>query len=89
MLKKGQGLSISTIIIAILVLVVLVVLVLIFTGYFSGFSTNVGSCATQGGTCVANTAACDAIDGRIVGGQNQYDDCANDPSLVPYCCVSV
>ncbi len=40
--KRGQGISISTIIIAIISLVVLVVLILIFTGYFGGFSMAVG-----------------------------------------------
>ena len=49
--KKGQGLSINTIIIAIIVLVVLIVLVMIFTGYFSGWTENVASCSSQGGSC--------------------------------------
>ena len=52
--KKGQGLSLNTIIIAIIVLIVLVVLVMIFTGYFGKiFTPAVKSCATQGGACVA------------------------------------
>ena len=46
--KRGQGISISTIIIAIISLVVLVVLILIFTGYFGNFSRDItakASCA--------------------------------------------
>lgn len=58
--KKGQGLSLSTVIIAIIVLVVLVVLVMIFTGYFGKiFTPSVSSCPTQGGTCLTS-AECDA-----------------------------
>ena len=50
--KKGQGMSLNTVIIAIIVLVVLVVLVMIFTGYFGKvFTPTVGNCATQGGVC--------------------------------------
>jgi hypothetical protein len=52
--KKGQGLSLNTIIIAILVLIVLVVIVLIFTGYFSRiFAPGVQSCTAKGGVCQA------------------------------------
>jgi len=40
-MSKGQGLSITTIIIALIVLVVLVVLVMIFTGYFNRFGDDV------------------------------------------------
>jgi|WetSurMetagenome_2_1015567.scaffolds.fasta_scaffold195584_2 hypothetical protein len=52
MFKKGQGMSLNTIIVAIIVLVVLVVLILIFTGYFSPWSKNVGACSTQNGMCL-------------------------------------
>ncbi|MBI3037159.1 hypothetical protein HYY73_05435 [Candidatus Woesearchaeota archaeon] len=57
--KKGQGLSLNTIIIAIIVLIVLVVLVMIFTGYFGKvFTPSVASCPTQGGECLT-VAECD------------------------------
>ena len=57
--KKGQGLSLNTIIIAIIVLIVLVVLVMIFTGYFGKiFTPSVSSCVTQGGSCVDTATAC-------------------------------
>ena len=84
MFKKGQGLSISTIIIAILVLVVLVVLVLIFTGYFGGFSANVTSCTTQGGTCDSPTV-CEANEGRSIGSGANFEECAE----AEVCCVTL
>ena len=56
MFKKGQGLSINTIIIAIIVLVVLVVLVMIFTGYFGQWTKSVASCQSEGGTCMVAVA---------------------------------
>ena len=52
--KKGQGLSLNTIIIAIVVLVVLVVLIMVFTGYFAKlFTPGVTSCSNAGGRCIA------------------------------------
>jgi hypothetical protein len=56
MSKKGQGLSLNTIIVAIVVLIVLVVLIMIFTGYFgSRFTPEVTSCANSGGVCQADS----------------------------------
>ena len=50
--KRGQGLSLNTIIVAIVVLIVLVVLIMIFTGYFgTRFTPAVTSCQSSGGTC--------------------------------------
>jgi len=63
--KKGQGLSINTIIIAIIVLVVLVVLVMVFTGYFSGWTRNVASCTSQGGTCIVTTQCIGPFDNEV------------------------
>ncbi len=61
--KKGQGLSLNTIIIAIIVLVVLVVLVMIFTGYFGKiFTPTVGDCGSQGGKCAAS---CEGLGNEI------------------------
>lgn len=80
--KKGQGLSLNTIIIAIIVLIVLVVLVMIFTGYFGKiFTPSVKSCATQGGACVdkCNEGSYGA---RIAGG-----DCSTAPGTT--CCSKV
>jgi hypothetical protein len=49
--KRGQVLSLNTIVIAILVITVLVVLIVVFTGQTGRFTRGLGDCATQGGTC--------------------------------------
>jgi len=49
-MKKGQGLSLNTIIIAAIVLIVLIVLWAIFTGRMGVFSKGVSD-VTKGGTC--------------------------------------
>lgn len=54
--KQGQGLPITTIIIAVLALLVLVVLVLIFTGRIQLFGQELVSCEGKGGFCT--DAAC-------------------------------
>jgi len=68
--KKGQGMSLNTIIIAIIVLVVLVVLVLIFTGYFSKiFTPTVQTCSSKGGECITPSNTCSTDNGdKILGG---------------------
>src|SRR3989338_4796223 len=72
MLRKAQGLSLNTIIIAIVVLVVLVVVIMIFTGYFGGkFTPGVTSCQSSGGVCqvavAGATSPCglDAFDNKV------------------------
>ena len=50
-MKKGQGLSMNTIIIAAIVIIVLIVLILIFTGRIQIFSETVNSCTKRGGEC--------------------------------------
>ena len=51
--KKGQGLSLNTIVIAAIVMIVLIVLIMIFTGRLSIFSQLFGkvdeSCGARGG----------------------------------------
>ena len=46
--KRGQGLSLNTIIIAVIVLTVLVVLIIIFTGGIGKWTHNVGTCEDKG-----------------------------------------
>jgi hypothetical protein len=53
MTNKGQGLSLSTIIIAILCVVVLVIVVLIFTKHIGDTNKDLNACASKGGTCMA------------------------------------
>ncbi|MFH1054013.1 MAG: hypothetical protein V1740_06365 [Candidatus Woesearchaeota archaeon] len=54
-MKKGQGLSLNTIIIALLVLIVLVALVLIFTGRINLFRGGLKDCA---GECMQTATGC-------------------------------
>ena len=83
MLRKAQGLSLNTIIIAIVVLVVLVVVIMIFTGYFGGkFTPGITSCSANGGRCVASSACVDTFGfaGRTV-------EKASGCSVGEVCCV--
>ncbi len=52
-MKKAQGLSLNTIIIAIMVIIVLVIIILITTGQLQKFSsaTLSNECKSQGGLC--------------------------------------
>ncbi len=50
-MKKAQGLSLNTIIIAALVIMVLVILALVFTGQMGDFSKDTDSCTAKGGQC--------------------------------------
>lgn len=53
---KGQGLSITTIVVAAIALLVLVVLVAVFTGQFGGFAQGTRDCnALQGAQCLTQT----------------------------------
>jgi hypothetical protein len=78
--KRGQGLPITTIIIAILALLVLVVLILIFTGKVRVFGGELVSCEGKGGFCTA--AGCQ------FGYQTELKetDCKGD---TPNCCLPV
>ena len=56
--KRGQGLPITTIIIAILALLVLVVIILIFTGKVRVFGGELVSCSGKGGFCAKPDLKC-------------------------------
>jgi len=85
MSRKGQGLSLNTIIIAVLVLVILVVLVLIFTGYTKKWTGDFG---TASATCAPTGKV---ISKFPVGDCNgHYDDTANkfvDVDADHACCL--
>ena len=49
--KRGQGISITTVVIAAIALIVLVVVVLIFTGKLNIFGANAASCEAKQGKC--------------------------------------
>jgi Na+-driven multidrug efflux pump len=54
--KRGQGLTLNTIVIAALVLIVLIVLILIFTGNLTNFVKQSNECVSQGGKCYSGTS---------------------------------
>ena len=64
--RKGQGLSLNTIVIAMLVMIVLLVLILVFTGRISIFTELLGeqgsSCFGQGGKWCDSKAGCTEVD---------------------------
>ena len=75
--KKGQSISINTIIVAAIGLAVLVVLFLIFTGRLGSFTKGVGETASCDNSCRAlglsydqddNKFDCDQRKGTFVGG---------------------
>ena len=73
-MKKAQGLTLNTIIIAVLALIVLIVLIIIFTGKINLFNTQANKCV---GPC-KDSPYCD---GGIIGYKS--DDCKNSGG---YCC---
>ena len=87
--KKGQGLSLNTIIIAIIVLVVLVVLIMVFTGVLGNFTGEVSSCVSNGGECAT---ACEGEDffGTERKPLGDYDDSCKkaDPTKSKCCSIS-
>ena len=66
--KRGQGLSLNTIIIAAVALIVLVVLVMIFTGRMGAFTGGVNKCVNQGGACKSQTFCDAAPKGTVITG---------------------
>ena len=76
-IKKGQGISINTVIIAAIALAVLVVLFMIFTGRFKIFSEGVSETASCQNTCrglamlrseASNKESCQLSQGTYVPG---------------------
>ncbi|MBW3012852.1 hypothetical protein KY340_01485 [Candidatus Woesearchaeota archaeon] len=90
--KRGQGLSLSVIIIAILAILVLVVLAVIFTGKTGQITTKIEKgCIENGGQCInldeQGYAACDDPDlgmtdiggmGYTCANPDVYSCCATD-----------
>ncbi len=68
-MKKGQGLSLNTIIIAIMVIIVLVIIILITTGQLQKFTQGVDSqasdeCIKAGGYCTDKNS-CTKFGGKV------------------------
>lgn len=77
--KRGQGLPITTIIIAILAMVVLAVIVLIFYGKIRVFGGEMISCTGKGGFCASASCAS--------GYQTELKD--TDCPTGQKCCLSI
>lgn len=74
-MKKGQGISLNTLIIAALCLLVLIVLALIFTGRIRVFGTESRKCINLGGSCEEK---CDPNEATV-----RDSDCAYE------CCIDI
>ena len=66
MLKKGQGISMTVIIVAAIALMVLVVLSIIFLGRIGIWSEKISACEQNGGVCVTNEEDCTGEYSRII-----------------------
>ncbi|MBD3259072.1 hypothetical protein GF371_00410 [Candidatus Woesearchaeota archaeon] len=87
--KKGQGLSLSVIIIAILAILVLVVLAVIFTGKTGQITTKIEKgCIENGGQCVDRDEyiSCDEPALNMVDVERMGYKCANPDQYM--CCAS-
>lgn len=76
--KKGQSISINTIIVAALALAVLVVLFAIFTGRIGGFSKGVGETASCENSCRALGMRFDTLEGGSI--EISAKNCRDDTS---------
>jgi hypothetical protein len=77
-MKRAQGLSIETIIIATLLIAVLVIVLFMVTKHNLAFNKGTSDCVSNGGNCVSSTADCISQ-----GGQPLDFIC---PKATPACC---
>lgn len=88
-MKKGQGLTLNTIIVAALVLIVLVILVLIFTGRMGITRKQVDTCVNNGGVCL-DVCTEDYSRQMPYECDNDGDGTPNEgPTIDGVCCVTV
>lgn len=59
-MKKAQGISMNTIVIAAIALTVMILIVLITTTNLKSFGLGARNCENNGGTCVENVDVCTA-----------------------------
>jgi len=85
MKKRGQGLSMDTIVIAAIALLVLVILALIFTGKIGKTRVEMDKCDTQGGKCVATAVECSSEYQKVVSSYS----CPDIDGQKQLCCVSI
>ena len=82
-MKKAQGLSLNTIIVATLALLVLILIALIFTGRVRLFRMGAEDCINQGGTCVKSPQVCTKNYGNVAKVSEGCDD-----EDFPTCCIT-
>ena len=63
--KRGQGLSLNTIVIALIVLTVLVVIIVIFTGALGNIVPGFQKCSVPPNQCALDASSCDKNDGFV------------------------
>ena len=80
MRRKGQGLSMTVIIVAAIALLVLVVLSIIFLGKMGDITRDISACEQKGGQCVASADDCSDEFSRITS-----DKCEGDE----VCCLTI
>jgi len=81
-MKKAQGLSLNTIIIAVLVLIVLVILIILISGRMRDFRKGINACD---GTCEISTSDCDEDENPVY--LINCDDGSGPEEGENYCCM--
>jgi len=88
--KKGQGISMETIVVAVIVVAVLVVLLLVFTGRINIFGTNLKQCSTAAGICDNDCIIGDNDHAKLFKLSEASKQCPVDaPGDSQYCCSVV
>ena len=90
-MKKAQGISINTVVIAAIALVVMILIVMIFTGSLGNWRKSENSCETNGGRCVSRSAwiAGDVCSGDYDRVRNDYPCYSGgDIDNTAVCCIS-
>jgi hypothetical protein len=88
-MKKGQSISINTIVVAAIAIVVMILIVMIFTGNIASWRRNVDSCQASGGRCIHRAdvlAECAGPNQKIRPELNCYVRTEPDPDL--RCCIT-
>jgi len=82
---KGQGLSITTIVVAAIALLILIVLVAVFTGQFGAFGKGLATCDARGGIWITADETCPSGTTALPG---EFIENAQ-ASTAGQCCVGV
>ncbi len=87
--KKGDGLSLTTVVIAAIALIVLIILILIFSGRISIFNTGVSECPAKSGkySVVAEDDPCNS--NKLYGTLPVKVIDNKDTGQLMYCCKQV